>query len=147
MATSVRFQFNEAMVKSMVMEGIVAGITNSADAVKSEAKEKCPVRTNRLRGSIENEPTLVEGTNVSARIGTNVEYASAVENGTSKSVTIVAKNGKCLSWIDKSTGKRLFAKKVTIPPRAGRPYLIPAFNNWKEKYKLVIADEIKARLG
>lgn len=43
------------------------------------AKEKCPVRTGRLRGSISHSHIWPV-----AYIGTNVEYAAYVEFGTSK---------------------------------------------------------------
>lgn len=139
-------EWNAEAVKKMVLEGMKAGLKISAEAIKGEAKDSCPIDTNRLRGSIGYRVTPIGG-GYQAKIGTNVEYAEAVEMGTSKTTVITPKNGKFLSWIDKNTGKRVFARKVTIPPHAGKPYLLPAFDRWKDRYKLVIAQQIRARIG
>jgi len=47
--------------------------------VERDAKKLCPVDTGRLRSSISHE---IEGT--TGRVGSNVEYARAVELGTEK---------------------------------------------------------------
>lgn len=61
-----------------VKQGLIAiGLT-----AESYAKEICPVNTGRLRNSITN--AVDEGEQV-VYIGTNVEYAAAVELGTSRS--------------------------------------------------------------
>lgn len=60
-----------------LMESIVE---ETAIRVDAEAKKKCPVDTGNLRASISME---IDG--FEAEVGTNVEYASFVEYGTSKS--------------------------------------------------------------
>jgi HK97 gp10 family phage protein len=45
--------------------------------IEADAKEACPVDTGRLRDSLEHE---VDGDTL--RVGTNVEYAAYVEEGT-----------------------------------------------------------------
>ena len=55
-------------------------------------------------------------------IGPTVVYGRIQELGG----TIKPVRAKMLSWIDLDTGKRIFAKKVYIPPR---PYLRPAVDN------------------
>lgn len=49
--------------------------------VEASAKKKCPVDTGNLRASIH---TSLEEEEKAVYIGTNVEYAACVENGTSK---------------------------------------------------------------
>lgn len=59
-----------------LMEDIV---TETAYKVEAKAKRYCPTDTGRLRGSITTDAKGLE-----AEVGTNVEYASYVEYGTSK---------------------------------------------------------------
>ena len=54
-------------------------ISKACLMVVRDAKKLCPVDTGRLRSSITHE---IEGT--TGRVGTNVEYARAVELGTEK---------------------------------------------------------------
>jgi hypothetical protein len=138
--------FNTEAIKAIIESATHTALVECAQAVEKRAKEACPVLTDRLRGSIHVE-FGGSGENEYARIGTNVEYAGAVEFGTSSSHTIVPTNGRFLSWVDKSTGQRIFARKVTIPPHAGKPYLTPAYNNWKDKYPLRVAQIIKGKIG
>lgn len=66
-----------------ISEGIKAAIHRALVRIglecESYAKDLCPVKTGRLRNSITN---YVEGN--AAYVGTNVEYAQFVEEGTSK---------------------------------------------------------------
>lgn len=50
--------------------------------VESTAKQLCPVDTGRLRSSIRTTTPYKRGRNLVVTVGTNVEYASYVENGT-----------------------------------------------------------------
>ena len=54
-------------------------ISKACLMVERDAKKLCPVDTGRLRSSITHE---IQGT--TGRVGTNVEYARAVELGTEK---------------------------------------------------------------
>lgn len=139
--------------------------------IERDAKILAPVDTGRLRASITHR---LEGNSgkPSIVVGTNVEYAKAVEFGHS-GMTILPKNKKALSWIPKAAGvgefqgsngktvrkryyktkdgsytlnsedARVFAKKVVIPPRAARPFLHPAFRKNKENIRKMIADVIR----
>jgi len=77
------------------------------------------VDTGAMIGSVTTFEPEVTGSGGRIEVGPTVEYAGIQEYGG----TIVAKPGRFLSWIDKETGKRIFAKKVTIP---ARPFLRPA---------------------
>jgi hypothetical protein len=94
--------------------------------VKGEAKNLCPVVTSNLKNSIAHE--VVGGTLV--RIGTNVEYAAAVELG-SKPHTILPKNSKLLVF--NIGGETIFATKVEHPGTEPHPFLRPAVFNNKQK--------------
>lgn len=168
-----RLDFNDKLLEQAVRGGILAGMRISAEGLKGDAKAQAPVDTGRLRASISSE---VNESTYNAKVGTNVEYAEAVEFGTSKSVVIVPKRAKVLSWIPKHSGTadfakrgggttnkkywtlrngtntlnkgdaRVFAKRVVIPPRRARPFLMPALEKWNGKYVNVIASEIKRRI-
>lgn len=68
-----------------VLNGIDAALTKALYAIgllaEGYAKKECPVDTGRLRNSITN---VVQQSEKAVYIGTNVEYAECVENGTSK---------------------------------------------------------------
>lgn len=65
------------------LDAVKKQVGKSAYRVESDAKWNCPVDTGRLEGSINTEMNMMlKG--LSASIGTNVEYAEAVEYGTSK---------------------------------------------------------------
>jgi len=51
--------------------------------LETEAKEKAPVDTGRLRGSITGVVLDLTGDLIEGRVGTNVEYAATVELGSS----------------------------------------------------------------
>lgn len=56
-------------------------MTNACLAVQAKAMEKCPVNTGELRRSITTE-VETNGTTVNGKVGTNVDYAPYVHEGT-----------------------------------------------------------------
>ena len=93
-----------------------------------------------LKGSI----SVEKDTDTTVAIGTNIKYGHIHEVGG----TIVPRKAKMLSWIDKQTGNRIFAKSVHIP---ARPYLRPALDeNESDIIKAVgqnLLDQLKGILG
>lgn len=67
-----------------------------------------------------------------AAVGTNVEYAASIELG-SKPHVILPVVKKVLSWIDKITGERVFARRVNHPGTKGDSFLYWAFQNASDK--------------
>lgn len=61
-----------------IKDAVFEEITLTALEIESDAKTLCPVQTGRLRASIK---ALWDKKTFSAIVGTNVEYASAVEFG------------------------------------------------------------------
>ncbi|OKI04929.1 hypothetical protein A6A06_09545 [Streptomyces sp. CB02923] len=88
--------------------------------VQNEARRLAPVDTGRLRSSIVARQTG-GGRRVGYEVGTNVNYAAAVEYGTAPHV-IVPKNKKALAW----PGAAHPVTKVNHPGTAARPFLRPA---------------------
>lgn len=68
-----------------VVAALGAALGRALEAVgieaEGDAKELCPVDTGRLRNSITH---TIDGSDKTAIIGTNVEYAQYVHNGTSR---------------------------------------------------------------
>ena len=60
---------------------IEKAVTDSALLVEHDAKANCPVDSGRLRSSITHEVRKIKDEPISARVGTNVEYAPFVEFG------------------------------------------------------------------
>ncbi|MFH9368072.1 HK97-gp10 family putative phage morphogenesis protein [Streptomyces anulatus] len=88
--------------------------------VQNEARRRAPVDTGRLRSSIVSRAEG-SGRTVGYVVGTNVNYAAAVEYGTAPHV-IVPKNGKALYW----PGARHPVAKVNHPGTRAQPFMRPA---------------------
>lgn len=87
-----------------------------ANKAKRNLNEDFPRRvdTGLLRSSVQAELVSLGG-KVAVRVGTNVEYARFVHDGTGiygpMGTPILPKNGKYLAWRNKA-GKMVYAKKV-----------------------------------
>lgn len=122
----------QAMMVAMPKQ-VMAGLSQNASRIVRDAKKACPVKTGNLRSSIGktvDHKNLEVVVSAGAELGgkQEVNYAAAVEYGTSEPFEIVPKTAKALSWVDKASGKRVFAKSVMHPARPPRPYFVPACN-------------------
>ncbi|PWI08330.1 hypothetical protein DIZ27_23105 [Streptomyces sp. NWU339] len=88
--------------------------------VQNEARRRAPVDTGRLRSSIVSRAEG-SGRSVGYVIGTNVNYAAAVEYGTAPHVIKPTKK-KALYW----PGARHPVAQVNHPGTAAKPFLRPA---------------------
>lgn len=91
-------------------------VDNACLAIEAEAKERCPSATGELRRSIQSE-SKVNGDTVEGIVGTNLEYAPYVHEGTG----IYASNGngrKEVPWCyyDESKGKFSWTKGIKPHP-------------------------------
>jgi HK97 gp10 family phage protein len=91
------------------------GVLQAAMIVERDAKINAPVDTGRLRSSITSRIAENDGTTIAAEVGTNVQYAQAVEFGTSR--------------------------------KAARPFMLPAFENNKQKILKQLAKAMKNGCG
>lgn len=72
---------NTKQIQDAINHSVAAALEEIGLAAERFAKRACPVDTGRLRNSITHALNMGEE---AVYIGTNVEYASYVENGTSK---------------------------------------------------------------
>lgn len=72
---------NAEQIQNAINHAVAAALEEIGLAAERFAKRACPVDTGRLRNSITHALNMDEE---SVYIGTNVEYASYVENGTSR---------------------------------------------------------------
>ena len=100
-------------------------LVNSANYMKGEMEARVPVRTGRLRQSIQ---IRVRGDKV--YIGPETEYDAFIEFGT-RPHEIRAKKGKALAF--KSGGQTVIVKKVNHPGTKAQPYVRPAFEAWRSR--------------
>ena len=110
-----------------VETAIADGINTAAGIVERSAKRTCPVDTGHLRGSIHIMKEAVPKTDMTATIGTNVEYAPYVEFGTGVRGQATNENTKvALSY------KQDWAGQIA------QPFLAPALRNNKDKIERAI---------
>ncbi len=70
---------NEELINKLLPEALAKGLEYAGQLVENEAKKNCPVDDGILRASITHE---VDEENLSVTIGSNVEYAPYVHEGT-----------------------------------------------------------------
>lgn len=114
-------------------------LVNSANYLKGEMEARVPVRTGRLRQSIQ---VRVHGEKVI--IGPDTEYAAFVEFGTKPHV-IRAKNAKALAF--KMGGQTVIVRKVNHPGTKAKPYVRPAFEAWVDTLGGLVAEAHVKRLS
>lgn len=96
-------------------------IKNNRTDVRRAVQDKTPVDLGGLKGSVNTRVMAKEGplgTDV-LRVEANAEYAAPVHQGHG---LITPKNASVLSWLDRLTGQRVFAKFVR--PVKGRPFIL-----------------------
>lgn len=101
--------------------------------VETIAKGLCGVQSGRLRASIRTElvfgaPGGLSGVGPIVFVGSNLKYALYHEEGTGiygpRNSPIVREGGGLLSWVDRATGERVFARSVKGSP--GKHFLLSA---------------------
>lgn len=81
MSLTVKLIDNSEAVLNALDSQIEAGLTAVGMTAESHAKDLAPVDTGRLRNSLTHQ---VEMSEKAVYVGTNVEYAQFVENGTQR---------------------------------------------------------------
>lgn len=93
--------------RSSIEDKLLQGVEKALLVVEADAKRNCPVDDGRLRSSITHSVTS-DASSASGRVGTNVEYAPYVHEGTG----IYARdgNGRQTPWVytDPKTGECVF---------------------------------------
>ena len=129
---------NIPKLKKTIGVGVERALNAVGEFIQGEAQDRVPIDTGALQTSLD------YGVNMErqdVRIGTNIEYGPYVEFGTGK----YAKNGKGRKtpwFFEDESGD--WHKTVGQKPQ---PYLRPAFDDNKDRVKLLfkqqIADELK----
>lgn len=114
-------------------------LVHSANYLKAEMEARVPVRTGRLRQSIQ---VRTSGKNIT--VGPDTPYAAFVEFGTKPHV-IEAKNKKALAFM--VGGRAVVVKKVNHPGTKAQPYVRPAFEAWVDTLGGLVAEAHIQRLS
>jgi len=102
---------NNKAVKEVIEKAVII--------VEGNAKEKCPVVTNRLRSSITHEVKSIGEKHI-GKVGSNVEYAPYVEFGTRPHLAPIG---------ERYMQKYGFKGKFLYVSGAPKPYLYPALKD------------------
>jgi hypothetical protein len=111
------------------------------DSIVAEARSNLQNNTNINSGTLLSSIRILdEGKNFIV-IGTDLDYAEYIEYGRGPVIPI---NGEWLHWIDKQTGKDVFAKfaKAVEP----MPFLEPAVISNTSKFQDIVAENV-AQIG
>lgn len=98
-------------------------VTTVTRRVFNRANVLTPVDTNRLRAGNQMRVRRV-GNATTGEVWNDVEYAMAVHQGVKNPVVIVPVRRKALRF--KVDGRWVYARRVTLPPRRGRPFMLRA---------------------
>lgn len=75
-------EFND--LENALTQEVITALMRGGMIIEADAKRRCPVDTGRLRASLTTDVEREGKTTFVLKVGTNVEYASFVENGTSR---------------------------------------------------------------
>lgn len=111
----------------------------TANEVKKKEQDNAPVKTARLKGSIDYKGPEIKLNNIQATVGTNVKYAQVQEFG-SKSYGITVRNKKVLA--NKKT-RQIFGRKVNHPGVKGRFFMKKALEESKGYMEKAVSDAVQ----
>lgn len=119
--TRVSFSLRRAEVGQLFGVGgpVYIGVGRFADRVLVRARELAPERTGKLKRSLR-KIVAVTPLGTSASVGSDLDYAMAVHEGTRRHV-IEARGGGLLAF--EVNGRKVFAKQVTHPGSKGNDFL------------------------
>jgi HK97 gp10 family phage protein len=115
-----RIRLDRAALNRTITNATRRELTEAGRQVVQRAKVLAPVRTGRLRSSIRAEPPRIFSLRGSLTVGSDVEYAGFVNDGT-RPHRIVPKNGSVLRFT--VGGRVVYARVVNHPGTRARPFL------------------------
>ena len=113
------------------------------EAIVAEARSNLQNNTNIDSGTLLSSIMIFEETGDSITLGTNSEYASYIEYG--RGPVRPLKEGGWLHWIDKTSGKDVFAKFANATEPS--PFLEPAVISVTANFPQVYATQVDAMLS
>ena len=115
-----RIRLDRAELNRTITNASRTELREAARQVVNRAKVLAPVDTGRLRSSIRADPPRVFSLRGSVTVGSDLEYAAMVNDGTKPHV-IRPKNAKVLRF--NVGGQVVFARVVNHPGTRARPFL------------------------
>ncbi len=106
-------------VGSVATQAIINALNKTAYDLERLARSKAPHKKGGLRNSIHTDPAKVTGTNIEAKVGTNLKYAVYQEKGTAAH-TVRVVNKKVLYSKETNT---FYGKSANIPQMSGKFYM------------------------
>ena len=124
------------LLKAGLEPAIIRGVNRGLSLIESRAKNRCPVDTGQLRGSIRTRGAAPEGAGiVKGLVFTPTEYAIYVECGTG------ARGSGSFPY---RLEHFVPAYKVGWPGQIAQPYMIPSMLESKSEVSRLIAQAVKA---
>lgn len=115
-----RIRLDRAALNRTLTNASRRELREASRQVVNRAKVLAPVRTGRLRSSIRAEPPRFFSLRASVKVGSDLEYAGFVNDGT-RPHRIVARNAQVLRF--RVGGRLVFVKAVNHPGTKPRPFL------------------------
>lgn len=116
-----RIRLDRAALNRTITNASRRELTEAGRQVVQRAKVLAPVRTGRLRSSIKAEPPRIFSLRGSLTIGSNVEYAGFVNDGTRPHRITPRRSGGVLRFV--VGGRVVYARVVNHPGTRARPFL------------------------
>ena len=116
------FEDNRMLLENLSNIDLMELLRATAEAIISEAKSNLQNNTNIDSGTLLASISILEESDNSITIGSNEPYAGYIEYG--RGPVRPLKEGGWLHWIDKTTGKDVFAKFANATEPS--PFLEPA---------------------
>lgn len=126
--TSSTVALNEARLREILTGPTGAAyrlVATLSRRVMNNARQRAPVDTGNLKRSIHTDRITTRGRTIAGGVTAATNYAYELHEGRAARF-IKPVNAKALSWIDKSTGKRVFSAGHHVRGTRPRPYLIDA---------------------
>lgn len=130
----IKFADNSAQIKGVMKAAAIRALEKCGLTAEGYAKLMCPVDTGNLRNSISH---AVDPGELTAYVGSNVEYAAYVELGTGKYAE--GGGGRPTPWVYQDAKGNWYR---TEGNRA-QPFIKPAVADYAGKYRQIIHDEMK----
>lgn len=115
-----RIRLDRAALNRTITNATRTELREAGRQVVNRAKVLAPVRTGRLRSSIRAEPPRIFSLRGSLTVGSDLEYAGFVNDGT-RPHQIRPKNASVLRFV--VGGRVVYAKVVNHPGTRARPFL------------------------
>jgi len=115
-----RIRLDRAALNRTLTNASRTELKEAARQVVNRARVLAPVRTGRLRSSIRAEPPRIFSLRGSVKVGSDLEYAGWVNDGTAPHV-IRPRNRQVLKFT--VGGRTVFAKVVNHPGTRANPFL------------------------